>query len=98
MFKSNFNGEKLKLARRFNKFTLSDMADYLDVSKQMISKYEKSLSQPSNESLLHLESLLGFPRRFYFEKDLLSSKVGNTYFRALTRATKKDLEAQKNKN
>lgn len=95
MFKSNFNGEKLKLARRFNKLTLSEMSDYLNVSKQMVSKYEKNLSQPSSESLFQLEKLLGFPRKFYFESNFENSKVGNTYFRALTKATKKDLEAQK---
>lgn len=95
MFKSNFNGDRLKLARRFNKLTLTEMAEYLNVSKQMISKYEKNQSQPSSESLFQLEQLLGFPRRFYFEDNIKESKVGNTYFRALSKATKKDLEAQK---
>lgn len=95
MLTSNFNGERLKLARRFNKLTLSELAERLEVSKQMISKYEKSLNQPSGENLFLIEEILGFPRNFYFEENFINEKIGNTYFRSLSKATKKDIEAQK---
>jgi len=95
MITSIFNGERLKLARRFNKFTLSELAEQIRVSKQMVSKYEKNLSQPTGEMMFRIEEVLGFPRRFYFEEDFVYDKVGNTYFRALSKATKKDIEAQK---
>lgn len=95
MITSQFNGERLKLARRFNAMSLIDLAEKLSISKQMISKYEKNLSQPSGEVMLQLEAILGFPRRFYFEEDLNNVKVGNAYFRALAKTLKKDLEAQK---
>jgi Zn-dependent peptidase ImmA (M78 family)/DNA-binding XRE family transcriptional regulator len=95
MITSNFNGERLKLARRFNKLTLKELSEQIHVTKQMISKYEKNLSQPSGEIIFNLEKVLGFPRRFYFEGDFDFGKIGNTYFRSLSKATKKDIEAQK---
>jgi len=95
MITSNFNGERLKLARRFNKLTLVELAGQLNVSKQMISKYEKNLSQPGGEVIFLLEKVLGFPRNFYFDEDFNHGKVGNTYFRSLAKATKKDIESQK---
>ncbi|HDR5349730.1 TPA: ImmA/IrrE family metallo-endopeptidase [Bacillus thuringiensis] len=95
MITSKFNGERLKLARRFNAMSLLDLAEKLSISKQMISKYEKNISPPSGEIMLQLEGVLGFPRKFYFEDDTVTDKVGNAYFRALAKTLKKDLEAQK---
>lgn len=95
MITSKFNGERLKLARRFNAMSLLDLAEKLSISKQMISKYEKNISPPSGEVMLQLEGVLGFPRKFYFEDDTVTDKVGNAYFRALAKTLKKDLEAQK---
>lgn len=95
MEKVQFNGERLKIARRFNKLTLAELAEKVNVSKQMLSKYEKDISQPSAEVIIQLEHSLGFPRKFFYEKSTYSNSVGNTYFRALSKATKKDIEAQK---
>lgn len=95
MKQAQFNGERLKAARRFNKLTLAELAEKVNVSKQMLSKYEKDLSQPSPEVIIQLESSLGFPRKFFYEKMLYSNSIGNTYFRSLSKATKKDIEAQK---
>lgn len=95
MEKAQFNGERLKAARRFNKLTLAELAEKVNVSKQMLSKYEKDISQPSAEVIIQLESSLGFPRRFFYENSLHSDSIGNTYFRSLSKATKKDIEAQK---
>lgn len=95
MIRAQFNGERLKAARRFNKLTLAELAEKVNVSKQMLSKYEKDLSQPSAEVIMQLESSLGFPRKFFYEKSMYSNSIGNTYFRSLSKATKKDIEAQK---
>lgn len=95
MKQAQFNGERLKVARRFNKLTLAELAEQVNVTKQMLSKYEKNLSQPSAEVIMQLESSLGFPRNFFYEKSLYSDSIGNTYFRSLSKATKKDIEAQK---
>lgn len=95
MKKVQFNGERLKAARRFNKLTLAELAEQVNVTKQMLSKYEKDLSQPSAEIIIQLENSLGFPRKFFYEKSLYLGSVGNTYFRSLSKATKKDIEAQK---
>lgn len=95
MKKAQFNGERLKAARRFKKMTLAELSEKVNVSKQMLSKYEKDLSQPSLDVLMQLEAELEFPRNFFYEKTNYSNSVGNTYFRSLSRATKKDIEAQK---
>ncbi|MGR6010049.1 helix-turn-helix domain-containing protein [Bacillus cereus] len=50
MITSKFNGERLKLARRFNAMSLLDLAGKLSISKQMVSKYEKNISPPSGKS------------------------------------------------
>lgn len=95
MKQAQFNGERLKAARRFNKLTLAELAEKVNVSKQMLSKYEKDISQPSAEVIIQLENSLGFPRKFFYERTLHSDSIGNTYFRSLSKATKKDIEAQK---
>ncbi|WP_188456522.1 helix-turn-helix domain-containing protein [Virgibacillus oceani] len=95
MFKSVFNGERLKIARTYRGKTINDLAELLGVTKQMISKYEHGKSVPSSEMLLKLEQYLLFPRKFFFEEGTDKVQVGNTYFRSLRTTPKRDLEAQK---
>ena len=56
-----FNGERLREARYFRQLSITQLADRIDVSKQMISKYEKNLSNPSAEVLQKIVFELGFP-------------------------------------
>ena len=51
MLQISFNGKRLKEARLFNKKSITQIAELLNVSKQMVSKYEKGRATPSEESL-----------------------------------------------
>ncbi len=95
MFKSVFNGMRLRMGRVYRGKTINDLAELLGVTKQMISKYEHGKSVPSSEMLFKLEQYLQFPRNFFFEDENEVVHIGNTYFRSLSTTPKKDLEAQK---
>ncbi|MFQ7255502.1 MAG: helix-turn-helix domain-containing protein [Streptococcus sp.] len=69
MLQISFNGARLKEARLFNKKSITQIAEFLNVSKQMVSKYEKGRATPSEESLEILEKKLKFPRDFFFGND-----------------------------
>ena len=49
MLQISFNGARLKEARLFNKKSITQIAEFLNVSKQMVSKYEKGRATPSEE-------------------------------------------------
>ena len=51
MLQISFNGARLKEARLFNKKSITQIAEFLNDSKQMVSKYEKGRATPSEESL-----------------------------------------------
>lgn len=87
---NNFNGERLKFARIYRGLTISELAEKIGVSKQMISKYENNKSVPTFETLLCIVDVLDFPKDYFFEEDLIKPKVGNTYFRSLFSTSKKD--------
>ncbi|HCA7412651.1 TPA: helix-turn-helix transcriptional regulator, partial [Staphylococcus pseudintermedius] len=40
---SSFNGRRLKEARLYNKLTITELAEKLNITKQMISKYENGI-------------------------------------------------------
>ena len=81
MLQISFNGERLKEARLFNKKSITQIAEFLNVSKQMVSKYEKGRATPSEESLEILEKELKFPRDFFFGNDNFSlSSTGNLVY------------------
>lgn len=84
-----FNGNRLKEARLFNKMTITELAEYLDVSKQMISKYENDKSEPSFEKSLQLYKILNYPREFFYSTDTFNFKSEGTFFRAKMTATQK---------
>ncbi|ELH1845669.1 helix-turn-helix transcriptional regulator, partial [Staphylococcus pseudintermedius] len=63
---SSFNGRRLKEARLYNKLTITELAEKLNITKQMISKYENGIKEPSMEKSLQLNGILGFPREFFY--------------------------------
>ena len=68
MLQISFNGERLKEARLFNKKSITQIAEFLNVSKQMVSKYEKGRATPSEESLEILAREHKISERFLFWK------------------------------
>ena len=99
MLQISFNGERLKEARLFNRKSITQIAEFLNVSKQMVSKYEKGRATPSEESLEILEKELKFTRDFYFGNDNFSLSSTGTFFRSRYTATQTEkLPAEINKN
>lgn len=87
--KKIFNGERLKEARLYNKLTITKLAEALNITKQMVSKYERGNSEPSFEKSLQLINILGYPREFFFSTDIFSIENEGTFFRSRLTATQK---------
>ncbi|MFV2050845.1 helix-turn-helix domain-containing protein, partial [Metabacillus sp. YM-086] len=93
MLERQFNGSRLREGRIYRGLTITDLANNLGVSKQMISKYENNKAVPTFESLLQISQLLRFPKEYFYE-DSIEVKTGNTYFRSLLTTGKKEREMQ----
>lgn len=92
VLESTFNGERLREARRYKGLSITELAEKLNVSKQMVSKYENSKSTPPLEATFILMKELGFPREFFFSKDSFSYEDEGTYFRSQLTAIQKEKE------
>lgn len=90
--KKMFNGERLKEARLYNKLTITELAERLNVTKQMISKYENGKSEPSFDKSLQLNHFLGYPREFFYSKEKFYIENEGTFFRSRLTATQKSKE------
>lgn len=66
MFNS-FNGLELKLLRLFNEFSLEDVAEKIEKSKQYVHKLETGLSYPSEELLKDLCKLFDVKKEFFYQ-------------------------------
>lgn len=84
-----FNGERLKEARYFKSMSITDLAEKLNISKQMVSKYENSKANPTPEILFQIVRILDFPTEFYFNKDKFSEKSNGTFYRSRFTSTQK---------
>ncbi|MYL47807.1 ImmA/IrrE family metallo-endopeptidase [Virgibacillus halodenitrificans] len=90
--KKIFNGSRLKEARLYNKFTITELAEKLNVTKQMVSKYESGKSEPSFEKSLQLTDVLGYPREFFYTVDKYLIDNEGTFFRSRLTTTQKSKE------
>ncbi|MCX6230355.1 MAG: XRE family transcriptional regulator [Bacteroidetes bacterium] len=61
-------GARLRNSRIHKGFSLQEVAEKLNVSKQMISKYENGLSMPSSEKLIAFSKLFGQKIDYFFRK------------------------------
>ncbi|MFC0212129.1 helix-turn-helix domain-containing protein [Paenibacillus chartarius] len=92
---NTFNKNRLKSARIFSGFTISDLAELSGVSKQAISQFENGKSKPTLETLMKLMYVLKFPREYFYEADSIEEvQVGNTFFRSLVSTSKKERLSQ----
>src|SRR5690554_1467087 len=79
----NVFSKKLLSARILNAFSQQKLADESDVSKQMISKYEKGLSMPSSEVLIKLAKALQVKIDYFFTPQTV--ELGRLNFRKKSR-------------
>lgn len=93
-----FNGARLKSARKYRGKTIVELADEVGVSKQAISQYENGTIVPAFEILFKITNTLKFPQDYFYESDCINVKLGNTYFRASSRMSKKEEGIQKEKS
>lgn len=72
-------GYRIKSARKLKGLSLQKVAEELDVSKQMVSKYEKGLSMPPSSKLLVLSKLFDQKIDYFFRS--FQIKLGEVNFR-----------------
>lgn len=95
--KNEFNGERLKLARTYRNYTISDFAKKINVTKQAVLQYEKGEIKPKSQTEFDIITTLRFPQEFFYQKEFQGLKVENTFFRALSSTKKIDLQTQETK-
>lgn len=80
-------------ARKLRTFSQQKLADELEVSKQMISKYEKGQSMPSSQILIKLTQVLNLNLDYFFTPPTVS--LGDINFRKKSRLGQKKIDAIK---
>ncbi|HDR7530914.1 TPA: ImmA/IrrE family metallo-endopeptidase [Bacillus anthracis] len=93
-----FSGKKLKLARNIRGFTLEDLSQKINVTHQMLSKYEGEKSIPKPETIEKLAHYLGFETSFFFGRDdMLNQPDSPHFFRSGATVAKKYKDQVENK-
>lgn len=82
-----FNGDRLRQARRFRKKTITDLADEIGVTKQMISKYEHGNAMPGTDVMFKLIHALDFPGNYFYQQDNFQITSTGTFFRSRLTST-----------
>lgn len=86
---NSFNGKRLREARYYNSLSITQLADKLSISKQMVSKYENGRSSPSLENLFKIMKTLGFPREFFYDEYSVPLGSSGIFYRSLLTSTQK---------
>lgn len=91
-----FNPARLKEARLLRGYSITELANELNISRQAISQFELGENTPKLETLLNIMKVLKFPRAYFFKPNQ-KQLIGNTFFRASSKLTKKikDIQVQK---
>ena len=90
----NLNGERLKKARIYRGFSVSELAEKSGCSRQSIYMYEREKTKRVDLNAIEaLARTLDFPERFFCESDM-KAEIGSTYFRALLTTSSRYREAQ----
>ncbi|MBN2857449.1 MAG: ImmA/IrrE family metallo-endopeptidase [Candidatus Delongbacteria bacterium] len=70
----NIFSKRLKSARLIKGYSMQELAEMLNVSKQMISKYEKGLSVPDSSGLIRMSKALGQNADYFFKPSAVELK------------------------
>lgn len=89
MMNELFNGDRLKEARYYNSLSITQLANKLSISKQMVSKYENGKSNPSTEVMFRIMKELRFPREFFYSDYKKNMETTGTFYRSLLTSTQK---------
>lgn len=84
---AEFNPNRLILARQRRGLNKSELAQLIDGSVRTVTEWEAGRAAPMDDTLSRLARELGFPRAFFFARDLELLQEDATSFRALTSMT-----------
>jgi Zn-dependent peptidase ImmA (M78 family)/transcriptional regulator with XRE-family HTH domain len=84
---SDFNPNRLVLARQRRSLTKKLLADRAGLSSKLITLYETGVQEPTAESLGLLSHVLKFPMSFFFGQDIEAPTDENASFRSFSRMT-----------
>jgi len=93
MLNQQFNGIRLREGRLYRGTTITDLAEELSITKQMISKYENNKAIPPFDTVQKISEFLKFPFQYFYE-DTIKVNSGSTFFRSLLTTGKKEREMQ----
>lgn len=95
--RDSFLGIRLREARESNGFTITELAERTDISKQAISQFESGKNLPSGETLTRLSFALQFPIHFFSKEknQNLSEQSSPIFFRSFASSTKQNREKAK---
>ena len=82
-----FVGERLTEAREVRQFTMAMLAERIDVSRQIVSEYEKGAKKPSADVLARLAGTLAMPMSFFLKSFPPEVTTGPVFFRSMAAAT-----------
>lgn len=82
----SFSSEQLKLARLASGFSLVDMGNAIDVTRQYAHRLENG-SRPSEDQIVKLAALLKVSENFFFKRRLAPIESDECHFRSLRSST-----------
>lgn len=88
-----FNHKRLSLARMRRRFTAKALAEQAGLSADTISRLEKGLHQPDEQTVVKLGSALDFPADFFFDRDPEDIDTGAVSFRSFSKMSARERDA-----
>ena len=88
-----FNPSRLTLARKRRRLTGEGLARLIGVTPVTMSRLEQGINEPAPETLDAIVKILGFPKEFFYGKDIDSLSQDAASFRSLTTMTAKERDA-----
>ncbi|QJW98752.1 XRE family transcriptional regulator [Frigoriglobus tundricola] len=83
-----FQGERLREAREARGLTAAQFAEDMDLTKQMVSFYERGKNTPAPETFRAICELLRFPEQFFLRPPTVPPTAA-VFYRSLKSATKR---------
>ena len=74
---------RIRNARMARGFTITELSEYLDITKQALSQYELGHSSPSGEVFMKIVNKLKFPTAYYFKPLPTNTPKGTVFYRSL---------------
>jgi len=81
LHKAGFQSQRLRVARRANSLTLSELGEMIGTTRQYVSQLETGLSVPTAENVEHLSAVLHVRRDFFFKAIAHPIDVSEAHFR-----------------